>query len=128
MNALCGLFLIVSLLHQEQTPTHTAAVDTAVQPGEFFDAHMDKYACAEYYERRAELKSYQQKEYFDILANLCSRDLLSAIIDYFRMQNQIEYSLNHNPVYCKDPGGYTIVFSIDWSYPRDPWEREAKRY
>jgi len=127
MNSACGIFLIFLLPHPSWSQAQTTPVDTTLSPGEYFEAHLEKYACAEYFQRRDELKSYQQKEYFSILANICSRDPFSAIIDYLRMELQVEYSLNHNPIYCKDLGGYVLIFSLDWVYPRDPWKRKGRK-
>ena len=57
-----------------------------------------------------------------MLSNICSQDMLSTVIDYLRMQLQIEYSLNHRLIYC------SVVLSLDWRYPVDPWKRDPRTH
>ena len=100
-------------------------VDNGVPEWTYIYEHIDKFACPEYYTRRDILRFYQRRGYADILSQLSHQDILSAIIDYVRMQLQIEYSLNHEPIYCTYQDGSYLVLSLDWVYPVDPWKRDS---
>ena len=97
-------------------------VDSMPSQGRYIYEHIDKFACPEYYERREILRSYQRRGYADILSQFSHRDMLFAVINYVRMRLQIEYSLNHEPIYCT-----YAVLSLDWTFPDDPWKPEPKK-
>ena len=107
-----------------QEISSSAVVDSGINPWTYIYTHIDEFACPEYYERRDLLRTFQKKGYACILSKLCLQDGLSAIIDYVRLQLQVDYSLNHQPVYCKYSDGSELPLSLDWKFPSDPWKRD----
>ena len=93
--------------------------------------------------RKQERREVQRHGYTSTLLQVVRQDGISALIAYARMRLQIEYSLDHAPIYYKasvefpegpssallrsytlDPGPVYFTIPEDWSFPRDPWKKE----
>jgi hypothetical protein len=62
---------------------------------------IDKFATPEYYQRKNLLRSFQRRGYAGVLLPVCRQDGLSALIAYLKMKLQIDYSLNHAPIFFR---------------------------
>ena len=98
--------------------------DSAITPYQYLIQNIDKFATPEYYQRKQALRSFQQRGYAEVLINTLEQDGLSALISYLKMVLQIEYSLNHAPVYYVTKAGELVELPIDYDVPEDPWRKE----
>jgi hypothetical protein len=122
---LVSLLLLLSSPAVSQEISTGEIIEHGVDPGAFIYQHLDKFGCQEYFDRHEVLRSCQRRGYAEILLHLCSDDPLSAIIDYVRLQLQIDYSLNHSLIRCIYQDGSSLTLTLNWSYPADPWRRDS---
>lgn len=127
MKRLVPVLLLLSLCRLTYSHQISSGdlVDSGVNQTTYIYQHLDKFGCPEYFERLEMLRGYQRRGYAYLLSRCCSQDILSAIIDYIRIQLQIEYSMNHQPVRCTYADGTALYLSLDWAYPVDPWKRDS---
>lgn len=83
--------------------------------------HIDEVATPEFRRRKAERRGFQRAGYAHVLHDALSLDAAGALVAFFRMRLQLEYSLPQNTIYLRDDAGVLWPLPEDRAFPEDPW-------
>jgi|GEM_PF-2242665 len=122
--SLFALFYSTFFGAHSQTQAPEFLSDSSITPYQYLIKNIDKFATAEYYQRKQALRTFQQRGYAEVLINTLEQDGLSAVISYLKMVLQIEYSLNHAPIFYVTKARELVELPIDYDFPDDPWRKE----
>lgn len=127
-GARCILLCFVAVISaRAQNFSISEYADTATTQGQHIQQHLSRYITPEYEKRVDVLRSYQRDGYANILMRVLDRDLLHALIDYWKMRFTIDYSLNRGPIYYPSQTVTSFELPFDWRFPDDPWKKEQWR-
>ena len=108
---------------EQQPLSASAIVDSLMSESEFIEQHIDQFATSAYRERISALRSLQRRGYSEVLMELCARDGLGALAGYVRMILQVEYSMDHEPLFFRTAANELKALPMNWDFPEDPWSR-----
>jgi hypothetical protein len=123
---LLTFMIVCSKSYSQQSPSWYF-VDSLQSVGDYVQENFEKFVTPEYRERRQLLQSCQQRGYSAVLFDVLRRDGISAFLSYIKSTFQIEFSLNHAPLYGRTVNGGLLYLPFDWTFPDDPWKKVPPR-
>lgn len=116
------LFLTVSL--SAQRPTSKGWTDSLAK---LYADYLPKLLSRLYVPAR-EYRTYvlldcQRRGYSNVLMDITERDGFGALLSFFKLKLQLDYSIDRSPIIYRIRGGPVEVVPMDWSFPVDPWRR-----
>jgi hypothetical protein len=101
----------------------SAIVDSMMSESDFIEQNIEKFATSAYRARISDLRFLQRRGYSEVLMELCARDGLGGLTEYVRMILQIEYSIDHTPIFFRTSANELKPLPMSWAFPEDPWKR-----
>ena len=110
-------------------PSTKTLVDSFETEERFMRTHPTGRYATQITGRNIARREIQRHGYSSTLLELLNQDAISALLSYFRMSAQVQFSLPHDILFWirrPDPehGIEGIPFVEDWAFPPDPWKAE----
>lgn len=119
------MVVVVSTNLFAQLPSRRPWIDTLTAWSDYSTTFFSRLRLPERDYRKFIRRDLQRRGYANVLSSLLDGDGLSALLSFVRTKLQLEYSLDHYPIFYRTPKGELLVIPEDWSFPADPWKKDT---